>query len=331
MKRAQILFFERPYPSANIVLIRDKQPILIDTGFGSDAQKTEALIREAGVAPEKLHLIVNTHYHSNHVGGNHHFQSLYGTPIAAYSWDAQLINQRDKEACCAEWLDQPVEPYRVYQQLIEDDEIHTGNSSWQVLHTPGHTPGHISLYNAESEIIIVGDLFHERDIGWINIYREGISSIQQSLESLDKLSKLKISKAYSGHGSAIKNPKEAIDNARGRLEKWLKDPEKVSWHGIKRIFAFTLMIKNGIAKENINEYLLSCGWFQDYSIHAFGVQPEEFIQPLLDEMIRSKAATWKNNILIATTPYVAPNRQIKIMPKDWPYQNKSREGRGECL
>ncbi|WP_368297966.1 MBL fold metallo-hydrolase [Cytobacillus firmus] len=58
-----IIFFERKFPSANMILIKDELPILIDTGFGSDVKETEQLIKEAGVSPEELHLIVNTHYH----------------------------------------------------------------------------------------------------------------------------------------------------------------------------------------------------------------------------------------------------------------------------
>lgn len=76
MGKSGVIFFERTFPSANMVLINDQQPILIDTGFGSDALETEQLIREAGVASEDLHLIVNTHYHSDHVGGNFHFQKI---------------------------------------------------------------------------------------------------------------------------------------------------------------------------------------------------------------------------------------------------------------
>ena len=72
-----IIFFERKFPSANMILIKDELPILIDTGFGSDVKETEQLIKEAGVSPEELHLIVNTHYHSDHAGGNFHFQKNY--------------------------------------------------------------------------------------------------------------------------------------------------------------------------------------------------------------------------------------------------------------
>ena len=65
MKKSNIIFFERKFPSANMILIRDQLPILIDTGFGSDVRDTEQLIKEVGVSPEELHLIVNTHWYVN--------------------------------------------------------------------------------------------------------------------------------------------------------------------------------------------------------------------------------------------------------------------------
>ena len=61
-------FFERTYPSANMALIRGESAVLVDTGYSSDLTDTENLLREAGVPPESLSLIVNTHYHSDHVG-----------------------------------------------------------------------------------------------------------------------------------------------------------------------------------------------------------------------------------------------------------------------
>lgn len=324
MKNSSMIFFERNFPSANMVLIKDQFPILIDTGFGSDAKETEQLIKEAGVSPEELHLIVNTHYHSDHVGGNFHLQQNYGVTIAAHKWEADLINSCDPEACSAEWLDQPVEPYRVDKKLSDNDEINTGSRTLQVLYTPGHTLGHISLYEPEEEILIGGDLFHKKDIGWLNIFREGVASIQRSMESLDRLSTLRIKQAYSGHGPQIDNPHVAIDAARKRFEKWLSKPEKVSWHACKRIFSFTLIMKNGLAKGEINNYLLKCGWFQDFARYAFQLQPEEFIQVLLDEMIRSGAASWCDNHFIASAPYQAPQKEwLKkdIMPKDWKAQD----------
>lgn len=132
------------------------------------------------------------------------------------------------------------------------------------------------------------------------------------MESLERLSKLQISQAYSGHGPLIGNPQAVIDAARKRFEKWLGKPEKVSWHACKRIFSFTLIIKDGLAKEEIDNYLLNCGWFQDFARYSFQLQPVEFIQVLVNEMIRSGAASWHNDNLVATAPYQSPDKIMDV-------------------
>ncbi len=185
-------------------------------------------------------------------------------------------------------------------KLLDNDHIQTESSTFQVLHTPGHTLGHIALYESEAEILICEDLFHRNYVGWLNIFREGISSMRRSLDSIDLVSTFQAKRAYSGHGPQIEDPHRSIDTVRKRLINWLKSPEKVSCHACKRIFAFTLIIKNGLPKEEIDQYLLHCAWFQDFSRHAFQLQPEEFIQVLIDEIIRSGAASCYNDHLIST-------------------------------
>lgn len=59
------------------------------------------------------------------------------------------------------------------------------------------------LYEPDEKILICGDLFYKNDIGWINIFREGVASVQRSIESLDRLSALPIQQAYPGHGPQI--------------------------------------------------------------------------------------------------------------------------------
>lgn len=319
MKSTEILFFERPFPNANSMIIRDDQSFLVDTGFGSDIVRTEQLLTSAGILPAQLNGIINTHYHSDHVGGNHYFQQRYEIPVAAHLWEGEMVNQCDIESCGAHFLDQPVEQYTVQQLLVDEQQIMTGQSAFQVLHTPGHTLGHIALYEPKQEILICGDLFHYNDVGWLNIFREGTNSIRRSIESLDRLATLSIKKAYPGHGPAIDEPSIMIDKARERLEKWIESPEKMALHACKRIFSFTLMIKNGLKSREITPYLLSCSWFYDFAVHFFRLKPEEFVQPLLDEMIRSKAAAWHQGILIATAPYEAPNR--KWIEEDWKPRN----------
>ncbi len=322
-----LVFFEREYPSANVVLVRGERSVLVDTGFGSDLPATEELLREAGVPPERLHVIVNTHYHADHTGGNSGLQRRYDIPIAAHRWEADLINRRDREACSAEWLAQPVEPYEVQRPLADGDEIDAGGTVLQVLHTPGHTLGHVSLYASEERVLILGDTAHGDDVAWINPFREGAGAIQRALESLDRLANLPAHRAYSGHGPAIEDPAKAIDAARRRYAKWLDDPQKAHWHACKRIITYALMVDGGLPKEEVHPYLLRCPWFNDYARHGFGVEPAGFVEPLLEEMIRSGAAGWRNGRLVALGPHNPPPAgwlSGPARPKDWPEEPAPR-------
>ncbi|MBN6189101.1 MBL fold metallo-hydrolase [Aneurinibacillus sp. BA2021] len=306
MPASPIQFFERTFPSANMVLLHGPRPILVDTGFGSDIAATESLLTESGVRPAALALVVNTHYHSDHVGGNHVLQTKYGVPVAAHRWDGELINNRDADACGAEWLDQPVEPYTVQQMLTDGDVLDTGSVLVHVLHTPGHTLGHIALYAPEEKTLVCGDLFHRSDVGWINRFREGTGAIQRSLMSMERLASLPIQRAYSGHGTAIENPMQSLDTARRRLESWLAAPERIGWHACKRVFAYALMMFDGLPEEKIPDYLLNCAWFHDFSRHIFKTEPHDFIAPLLTEMVRSGAAVWEGKRLLAGAAYTPP-------------------------
>src|SRR5690606_40229942 len=126
---AEIKFFERKFPSCNMVLVLDERPIVVDAGFGSDALLTKQLL-EPYVNPADISMIVNTHYHTDHSGGNHFFQQQYGTKIAAHKWDAKMINAFDFESGASDYLDQKLEPYHVDVLLDDGDEVDTGEKSF---------------------------------------------------------------------------------------------------------------------------------------------------------------------------------------------------------
>lgn len=305
-----IQLLERPFPSANMVYIHGQKPVLFDTGFGSDFPTTEKLLLDIGLPV----LVVNSHYHCDHVGGNHGLQTKYGLPIATHRWEGQVINQRDPEACAAAWLNQPVEPYTVTQFLSDGDEIETGSVSIHVIHTPGHTSGHISLFEPVSKFLIAGDALHADDVAWMNVYREGIGAIYRMLETLDKLAALAPRQMCSGHSPVTDTPLLAIDRARRRYEKWIQEPQKVGWHACKRIFSYALMLSDGMTRDEIRDYLLASPWFQDYSRHTFHLEPEQFIQPLLEEMVRSGAAIWRDDKLYPNALYIPPPPRWTAQP-----------------
>jgi hydroxyacylglutathione hydrolase len=316
-----LVFWQRPFPSANTLLIKDEKPVLIDSGSGSDAAATIQWLDAVTSPPERLWLLINTHYHTDHVGGNFHVQTRSHVPIAAHRWEGQLINHRDPEACSARFLRQPVEPYHVDVLLEEGEELVLGKRVLRVLHTPGHTLGHICLYLPQDKILICGDAVHHDDVAWVNPFREGVGALARTMQSLERLAQLDVQLALSGHGPILLAPREAFDRARRRYEDWLEHPENAGWHACKRIFAYALMLNDGLARERVAAYLLSCPWFVDYSQHVFQAQPAAFVQPFLEEMLRSRAVHWNDEHLVATTAYTKPPEgwaSSWMQPAQWP-------------
>ena len=314
-------FFERPFPSANSILLRGRRPVLADTGFGADGPALLAWLAGQGLQGRDLALIVNTHSHCDHAGGNHLFESSFGTPIAAQVDEAALVNARDPDACRAAWLQQPIEPYQVTRMLHGGDTIGTGARSWMVVGTPGHTAGHLSLYSAEQGILILGDALHDADLGWLNPYREGGDSLDRTTETIERLSALPARIGLPGHGPAITDLPAALARARRRLASWRAEPERVAWHACKRIFGHRLIVSGGLAETEVGPALLTAPWFRDHAAGAFGITPDAFVPRLLHEMLRSGAAAWRDGRLCATAPHAAPSGFWPAAPTDpakWP-------------
>lgn len=297
------VFLERPYPSANAILLQGPAPVLVDPGFGSGITDLESQLADNGLTPDQLALVVNTHYHSDHVGGNHALQEQYGVVVAAHAHDAEMINRRDPAACAAEWLRQPVESYAVDRPLEEGDSIDTGAATWQVLHTPGHTVGHISLFEPTTGVLIVGDAVHATDVGWLNPVLEGTDSLTRSIETLERLQSLAPRLALSGHGPAIVDPPAAFRTARNRFERWRSDPEGMAWHAAKRILAYALMIEGGMDAKNVAPYLEASPWVHDFAIAPFATTSTQFGEMLVQELLRSRGARWENDRLVASAPH----------------------------
>ena len=315
-----VSFFQRPYPSANAVLLHGPAPVLVDTGFGADVDGLLDWLRAEGVAPERLR-VVNTHSHCDHAGGNHALQTRFGTPVAADAGEAAAVNGRDPDACRAQWLDQPIEPYTVQHTLRDGDVVDTGAAAWRMVATPGHTAGHLSLHNAETGVLVLGDALHGADVGWLNPYREGADVLDRTAGTLERLAALPARIGYSGHGPAVTDLPRALDRARRRAASWREDPQRIAWHACKRVFSHALMVAGGAAEAELAPLLLPAPWFRVHAEQAFGLSPEAFLPVLVRETVRSDAATWRDGRLQAVAAHRSPApgwASAPLKPALWP-------------
>ena len=135
----------------------------------------------------ELDMILNTHHHFDHVGGNIKLKKEWGCKIYGYKQDARRIPGID---CLLE----------------EDETFFIGSLKFKVLFTPGHTLGHIVFWNQENKILFAGDTLFAMGCGRLF---EG--SARQMFESLQLLKKLPSdSFVYCAHEYTLKNAKFAL-------------------------------------------------------------------------------------------------------------------------
>jgi glyoxylase-like metal-dependent hydrolase (beta-lactamase superfamily II) len=315
MLPAWVMWQRRPFPDANLLLLPGRQPALVDSGFVGHAQETAEWVR---AHTGQLELVVNTHWHSDHVGGNALLQAV-GAGIAASTLDAHAVARRDPGCCQAEYLDQPVAPYTVDEQLDDGQILRLGDADWQVVRTAGHTPGHLSLWQPDEQLLVVGDALSDYDVGWVNLALDGPDVAATALASLHRLVDLTPRVLLPAHGPIPSDLGAALATAIRRTQRLVDDPTGAVWYGARRILAFALMIREGIPADQIEPYLHARVWLTD-AARLLGRIPEALAAELVDTMIRSGAVVLRDKRLYAAaehTPVTAESLRVSF-PRAWP-------------
>jgi glyoxylase-like metal-dependent hydrolase (beta-lactamase superfamily II) len=313
---AGVTWQQRPFPDANLLLLHGGKPALIDSGFVGHAQQTADWAQAQ--AGGTVATVVNTHWHSDHVGGNALLQSN-GAAIAASAPDADAVARRDPGCCVAEYLDQPVAPYTVDLTLTDNQTVRLGDTDWQVISTPGHTPGHLCLWEPEHRLLAVGDALSSYDVGWVNLALDGPDAATTALESLHRLVDLSLRVLLPAHGAMPADTGAALAAAVRRTQRLVDDPAGAVWYGTRRVFAFALMIRGGIPTDQVETYLRQRAWLTD-AARLLDTTPEALVAELVQNMAAGGAVTIRDGRLCATAEHtpVAPDTLNVPMPRTWP-------------
>ena len=173
--------------------------ILVDSGTGQSNSNLFSKIKEIGIEPDDIDLIVNTHCHYDHVGGNDFFPNA---KIAIHRIDAIALRDPESELTVSSLFGAIVRSARVDIELEEGDKI----ADFEVINTPGHTKGGISLY--DGEILISGDtIFSNGGVGRMDIGGDP----NDMKESLMRLKELNVEYLLPGHGPWVKNGNQHVE------------------------------------------------------------------------------------------------------------------------
>ena len=184
------------FPYSNGLMIESGLRVLVDTGFGPSR-------REAVKAVGKVDVIVNTHFHIDHAYGNKFFPEAQ---IWAHALDAPALRSAEQFNAYTgftgvrEFPDFPGGPPAQFvdRELIDGEVLDFEDIVLKVIHTPGHTPGHISLFEPKAGILFSGDIDLSPFGPWYGNMRSDLEEFRRSIKRLIELNPKVIMTGHSG-------------------------------------------------------------------------------------------------------------------------------------
>ncbi len=196
---------------SNVYLLTGEDPILVDAGTGMHHQDILKWLSSV-VKKDKVRRIVLTHRHYDHTGGAAALARELGAEVLMHPLDAPAVREGDPRQTLSYMFGIHSQPVEV-TELRDGQVLTTGESSYEVVHTPGHTSGGISLYDRQSKVLLPGDTVF---VGGIGRWDLPSGNFEQLAGSVKKLLSLAPQEIYPGHGDVSQS------GASGILEEALK-------------------------------------------------------------------------------------------------------------
>ena len=207
-----------PIPSSgydsNIFIIPGEKPTVIDTGTGMNKNHVLNQIAEY-VNLSSIAQIVLTHEHFDHAGGVKQLFEATNEKATIIAHAGAAIKIEKGESMFARLLGGNMPKMHVDHKLSGGETLHIGDKEFEVMSTPGHTPGCICLYNKETKTLFSGDtVFSNGSFGRTDLPGGNSTELK---ESIKQLSKLDVEQLYPGHEMIVE------ENGNRHLQLALKN------------------------------------------------------------------------------------------------------------
>ncbi|MBA7665951.1 putative metallo-hydrolase YflN [subsurface metagenome] len=205
--------YQITHRSTNIILIAEDELTLVDTGFRGSSPQIISFIQSLGRSVEDISLIIITHNHLDHVGGLAELKKFTKAKVAVHK--ADLSDSEDGlpyPKIARKLLHIP--PFSILRPLLyaklddidiqlEGGEVFSPLGGLQVIHTPGHTPGSISLFSPQKKLLIVGDALNNRRQN-LRLPPKFVSTdLTQAVDSVKRIAQLDFDILCFGHGKPL--------------------------------------------------------------------------------------------------------------------------------
>lgn len=294
-----VTLFERGWLSSNSILVCGRDATaLIDSGYSTHAPQTLTLV-ETALAGRVLDLLVNTHLHSDHCGGNAALQNRYPNLLTRIPPGlAQHVRNWDPYALTFAPTGQLCPQFGFNSVLVPGTEVTLGDLPWQVHAAPGHDPHSVVLFEPASRVLVSADALWENGFGVVFPELEGKDAFEEVAQTIDLIESLSPALVIPGHGSPFSDTEKAIATARKRLAGFAAAPAKHIKYAAKVLLKFKLLELQAIELSAFMDWAGSTPYFlfihsQHFADHAF----PEWFDHLIAELVKSGAASRDGSLI----------------------------------
>jgi glyoxylase-like metal-dependent hydrolase (beta-lactamase superfamily II) len=291
----------RDWLNANHVLIDAGDGcVLVDTGYGAHAQRTlELLDAPQALAGRRLLRIINTHCHSDHMGGNAALARAYGAPVVIPVDAAPLVERWDTRELLLDYADQQAERFAHSGTVAAGDVLELGAVKWIALAAPGHDMTALAFYAPEHRTLVSGDALWRRGFGLIEPVDRLDERLAAARATLERIAALEVSLVIPGHGAPFSDVGAALEHAFQRLDAYSSDTLKLARHCLKSFLVFALLARGGVTRKDLPAYFERIPCYREYNTRFFRLAPVVLAENLVGELLRSGAVAEHEGRLVA--------------------------------
>ena len=292
------IFLQRDWLSSNSLLIVDSNSsFLFDSGYVTHSEQLLQLVRHS-LGQQPLDVLINTHLHSDHCGGNALLQTHF-PQMECWIPDSQFQAVLDWQESSLTYAltGQSCDRFCPTSGLVAGNHLSICGLEWQIFSSPGHDNDSLIYFQPDHRILISADALWEN--GFSVVFPEfiGGSGFENVALTYDLIASLNPSIVIPGHGPVFSDAKKALDTSRQRLDQFMKNPS------LHATYAAKVMVKFKMMEYKKCQYTSLMNWARDSSLllqlHTdyFAGSFDSWTEKIIIELVERKALVQSGNVI----------------------------------
>jgi glyoxylase-like metal-dependent hydrolase (beta-lactamase superfamily II) len=293
---------ERGWLNSNqVVMLAPRDNLLVDSGYCTHREETlELLAGPSGLDRQPLERLVNTHCHSDHMGGNAAVAGAYGCRITIPVGEAKHVDPWTPQSAWMEEFDQKADPFRFDDTIAAGGSFEGGGFEWEAHAAPGHDMDALMFFEPVNRVLISGDALWENGMGFVWPEEGGNPYIAAARSALDTIEQLEPAIVIPGHGEPFTDVAGAAARVRSKLDAFERDPVKNARHVVKSMFVFALLDREAMPVESVAAYVGRVPCYAKLSRRFLGLEPRALAEWLLPDLERAGAIAISDGLVRPT-------------------------------